>query len=152
MIANLTPWSLDTLLGDDSPIRLRREAAQRESGWGAFVLYLGVKSNALPRELPDHHQIVTEMRGPLGEGRSIFVSLSPAWDTTRAPDGYRAATVTTHTAIQPWWDLLSSKRDVRLSSEHVDHKWATFLEASTIISQSLFQILLDTTNRFKDPN
>lgn len=105
VIANLTPWSLDSLLDDASPARLQREVAQRELGWGAFVLYLGIKADALPRELPDHHQIVTEMQGPLGEGHSIFVSLSPAWDSTRAPDGYRAATVTTHTAIQPWWDL-----------------------------------------------
>jgi C-3',4' desaturase CrtD len=107
VIANLTPWSLDALLGNASPVPLRHEAAQRELGWGAFVLYLGVKADALPRELPDHHQIVTGMHGPLGEGRSVFVSLSPAWDTTRAPDGYRAATVTTHTMIQPWWDLIS---------------------------------------------
>jgi C-3',4' desaturase CrtD len=110
VIANLTPWSLDSVLDDASPARLRREVAQRELGWGAFVLYLGVKTDALPQKLPDHHQIVTEMQGPLGEGRSIFVSLSPAWDTTRAPEGYRAATVTTHTAIQPWWDLYNRDR------------------------------------------
>ena len=106
VIANLTPGSLDELLDENSPARLLREVARRDMGWGAFVLYLGVDSSKLPVDLPDHHQIVTDMHGPLGEGRSIFVSFSPAWDASRAPDGHRAVTVTTHTAVQPWWEFL----------------------------------------------
>ncbi len=111
VVANVTPWSLDDLLGEASPPRLQREVARRDLGWGAFVLYLGVKADRLPADLADHHQVVTTMDGPLGEGRSIFVSLSPTWDSTRAPDGYRAVTVTTHTAVQPWWDLLERDHD-----------------------------------------
>lgn len=110
LIANLTPWSLDNLLGEASPSRLRREVSARQAGWGAFVLYLGVDVARLPADLPDHHQIITSLDGPLGEGRSIFVSLSPAWDDRRAPAGHRAITVTTHTAIDPWWDLLERDR------------------------------------------
>lgn len=111
VVANLTPWSLDALLGADSPAQLRREVARRTPGWGAFVLYLGVDGRTLPPDLADHHQIITEREGPLGEGRSVFVSLSPAWDATRAPEGYRAVTATTHTAIGPWWELAESDRD-----------------------------------------
>ena len=111
VVANLTPWSLDALLGADSPARLRREVARRAPGWGAFVLYLGVDGRALAPELPDHHQIITEMEGPLGEGRSVFVSLSPVWDASRAPEGFRAVTATTHTAIGPWWELANGDRD-----------------------------------------
>lgn len=111
VVANLTPWSLDHLLGDDSPPRLQREVQGREFGWGAFVLHLGVQSNILPSDIADHHQIITTMQGPLGEGRSIFVSISPEWDTSRAPDGHRAVTVSTHTAVQPWWDLLERDPD-----------------------------------------
>lgn len=106
VIANLTPWSLDTMLAADSPPRLRREVANRAPGWGAFVLHLGVRADQLPVDLPDHHQIIETMDGPLGETRSVFVSISPKWDATRAPQGYRAVTVTTHTAVQPWWDLM----------------------------------------------
>ena len=107
VVANLTPWSLDELLGSASPSRLRRDVQRREFGWGAFVLYLGVQDAQLPPDLPDHHQVIIDMQRPLGEGRSLFVSLSPGWDTSRAPAGQRAVTVTTHTAIQPWWDLLA---------------------------------------------
>lgn len=104
IVANLTPWSLDALLGAASPAHLRREAAARSFGWGAFVLHLGVKADMLSDDLPDHHQIIDSLDGPLGETHSVFVSLSPTWDTSRAPAGYRAVTVTTHTAVQPWWD------------------------------------------------
>lgn len=107
VVANVTPRSLDTLLGEDSPRRLRRELEKRPPGWGAFALHLGVQADQLPPGLPDHHQIITTMEGPLGEGRSLFLSLSPAWDASRAPTGQRAVTITTHTAVQPWWDALA---------------------------------------------
>jgi len=108
VIANVTPWSLDQLLAEDSPPTLRRELTGRAVGWGAFVLYVGLAAHIVPANLPDHHQIITEMEGPLGEGRSVFLSLSPAWDASRAPEGFRAMTVTTHTAIAPWWSLIQS--------------------------------------------
>jgi phytoene dehydrogenase-like protein len=107
VIANLTPWSLDALLGADSPASLRRDVANRAYGWGAFVLHLGVQADRLPPDLPDHHQIIELMDGPLGETRSVFVSMSPGWDSSRAPAGQRAVTVTTHTAVQPWWDAMA---------------------------------------------
>jgi C-3',4' desaturase CrtD len=105
LIANLTPASLDDLLGEASPARLHREAEKPRFAWGAFVLNLGLRADALPADFPDHHQIITSMQGALGETRSIFISLSPRWDTTRAPVGYRAATVTTHTNVDQWWEL-----------------------------------------------
>lgn len=107
IVANITPWSLDTLLGDASPRRLRQEAQQRRRGWGAFVLHVGVQADQLPPGLPDHHQIITTLDGPLGEGRSLFISISPEWDASRAPAGHRAVTISTHTEVQPWWDLLA---------------------------------------------
>ncbi|MBI5668869.1 MAG: FAD-dependent oxidoreductase [Chloroflexi bacterium] len=107
VVANVTPRSLDALLGEASPCRLQQEIESRPFCWGAFALHVGVQADQLPPDLPDHHQIITTMDGPLGEGRSLFISLSPAWDTSRAPAGHRAVTITTHTAVQPWWDALS---------------------------------------------
>lgn len=103
VIANLTPRNLDELLVENSPPQLRHET--RADGWGAFVLHLGVVSDQLPANLSDHHQIIADMDSPLGEGNSAFISLSPTWDASRAPDGHRAATITTHTRVQHWWDL-----------------------------------------------
>ncbi|MAS33458.1 MAG: amine oxidase [Anaerolineaceae bacterium] len=112
VIANLTPWSLDQLLGDDSPTRLQREVAHLQPGWGAFVLHVGVRAGQLPKLTADHHQMIAHLDGPLGEGNSVFMSLSPAWDTSRAPDGHRAVTITTHTRTQPWWDAIAQDSSV----------------------------------------
>jgi len=105
VIANLTPWSLAAMLGDQAPSALTREVRRRPETWGAFMLYLGVDTSQLPLGMVDHHQIIARPGQPLGETNSVFLSLSPGWDDSRAPTGMRAATVSTHTVIAPWWNL-----------------------------------------------
>ncbi|MFM8320630.1 MAG: phytoene desaturase family protein, partial [Chloroflexota bacterium] len=90
------------------PARLRRLPDKPPDGWGAFVAYLGIDEGVLPPGGALHHQV---LRGrPLGDGRSVFLSLSPAWDAGRAPAGRRALTVSTHTRLAPWWDLYQNNR------------------------------------------
>ena len=105
VLANVTPWALRELLGPNAPPRLLRDVGELQPTWGAFTLYLGLDDAALPPGLPDHHQVIVDAARPLGEGNSVFLSLSPADDITRAPAGMRAATLSTHTAIAPWWAL-----------------------------------------------
>ncbi|MFN8527173.1 MAG: hypothetical protein U0670_01020 [Anaerolineae bacterium] len=50
------------------------------------------------------------MGAPLGEGNSIFLSMSPIWDAARAPTGHRAVTITTHTQVDAWWEALNAIR------------------------------------------
>jgi C-3',4' desaturase CrtD len=103
VVANVTPWDLRRLLGDtQAPPEPRAGAAPM---WGAFTLYLGVDAAAVPAGLADHHQIIADYDRPLGEGNSMFVSLSPTWDASRAPRGRRALTLSTHTRVEPWWAL-----------------------------------------------
>jgi C-3',4' desaturase CrtD len=109
VIANVTPWALADLLGEAAPSGLRREVQRRAPTWGAFTLYLGLDATQLPAGFPDHHQVVVDPALPLGEANSVFISLSAAGDTQRAPAGQRAATLSTHTAILPWLEL--KKRD-----------------------------------------
>jgi len=111
VLANTTPWNVAEMLGKDTPASLKREIVGRKKGWGAFVLHLGVRAEAFPEDFPDHHQILLDIDGPLGETRSIFVSLSPEWDEDRAPFGQRAVTITTHTDVGQWWELLASDKD-----------------------------------------
>ena len=115
VIANTTPWSLQRLLSESSPRELQREVQRRSDTQGAFVLHLGLRDARLPSQLQAHHHIISDYTGPLAEGRSLFLSISPAWDETRAPAGFRAATVSTHTRVQPWWTLL--ERDSRAYAE-----------------------------------
>jgi C-3',4' desaturase CrtD len=105
VLANLTPWGLAKLLGDGAPPALRQTVRETPPTWGAFTLYLGLDALQLPHGIADHHQVVLNPDRPLGEGNSVFISLSNAADETRAPAGHRAATLSTHTAIAPWWRL-----------------------------------------------
>ncbi len=101
VIANLPPAGLAGLLGDHCPASFRRRVARAPRAWGAFTLYLGLDEELVAGKVL-HHQVVAG-DGPLGEGRSVFVSISPEWDTSRAPAGQRAVTVSTHTVVEPWW-------------------------------------------------
>ncbi len=101
IIANVTPWALVGLLADAAPKALQKEVAGRSETWGAFTLYLGVTADILPTT-SDHFQVVGTYDQPLGEGNSIFISLSDAHDPDRAPPGKRAITISTHTQIAPW--------------------------------------------------
>ena len=103
VIANLPPWNIARLMGDDAPAPLCSLPEQPVDGWGAFMLYVGLDDSAIPANQPLHQQIL--VREPLGEGNSVFLSLSPAWDMGRAPAGKRALTISTHTALAPWWRL-----------------------------------------------
>jgi phytoene dehydrogenase-like protein len=85
LLANLTPWALADLLGQAAPPKLQQEVSERPPTWGAFTLYLGVKSDQLPANLVGHHQVVVDPTQPLGEGNSVFISFSDADDPTRAP-------------------------------------------------------------------
>lgn len=111
VVANTTPWDVAELLGAAAPASLLREVRGRKKGWGAFVLHLGVQEDVFPQGFPDHHQVLTGLDGPLGETRSLFLSLSPTWDEERAPLGQRAMTVTTHTDVDQWWELLHTDKE-----------------------------------------
>ncbi|MEL7236485.1 MAG: FAD-dependent oxidoreductase, partial [Chloroflexota bacterium] len=111
VIANTTPWSLEKLLADNAPHALTQEVSRRNATQGAFVVHLGLKEDFLPDDFADHHQFLMDIDGSLGEGRSLFMSVSPSWDQSRAPEGERAVTITTHTKVEPWWDLLNGDED-----------------------------------------
>jgi C-3',4' desaturase CrtD len=103
VVANQTPWNIAGLLGEAHWSARLRRLPERPARWGAFVLYLGVDGSLIPHDSPLHHQLVR--RRPLGEGNTLFLSLSPEWDESRAPVGKRALTLSTHTDLHSWWDL-----------------------------------------------
>jgi C-3',4' desaturase CrtD len=103
IIANLPPWNIARLLDGSKPAALQGLPPRPTTGWGAYMLYLGVDVAAIPTETELHHQVI--LREPLGEGNTAFLSLSPVWDSSRAPRGKRALTISTHTALAPWWQL-----------------------------------------------
>ncbi len=108
VIINLPPWNIATLLGDDVPGKLKKLPSMPKDGWGAFMTYVGFDETLVSPSAPLHHQVIVDE--PLGEGNSVFLSLSPTWDTSRAPSGSRALTLSTHTRLAPWWTLYHDDR------------------------------------------
>ncbi len=110
VVANLTPDSLACLFGEnDSPAARIKKGPAPE--WSAFVLYLGVEESAFNERPISHVQIIRES-GDLGEGNSIFVSVSPSDDSLRAPEGFRAVTVSTHSRPEPWFEARAAGKEV----------------------------------------
>jgi C-3',4' desaturase CrtD len=103
VVANTTLWDAAQLLGEAAPRRLERAIARAPRGWGAFMLYLGADDAAFPPGLAEHQQVVAAYDAPLGEANSAFISTHPADDTSRAPPGQRAITISTHTDVERWW-------------------------------------------------
>lgn len=121
VLANITPWDLQTLMTIDDG---RRTNIYRQSPiinhqsfpqWGAFTVYVSLAGEAVAANLPDHHQIIVDDTQPLGEGNSVFMSLSPVWDASRAPAGQRVMTLSTHTVAAPWWTLWKKDRSAYLA-------------------------------------
>lgn len=100
-LGNLTPWALTNLLGEAAPTSLRREVKRRNPMWGAFVVYAGLDAGIVDQSIT-HHQVVMDVNKKLGEGNSVFISLSPLDDPRRAPQGFRTATMSTHTSVLVW--------------------------------------------------
>ena len=73
------------------------------------MLYVGLDGAAVPADFPLHHQVV--LREPMGNGNTVFLSLSPVWDEERAPQGRRTLTLSTHTELESWWDLHEHDRE-----------------------------------------
>ena len=92
----------DTAALLEGPHPLGRRVARLPQHWGAFMLYAALRPGAVADDFPLHHQIVSDDALPLGEGNSVFVSLSAAGERGRAPGGGRALTISTHTGVGRW--------------------------------------------------
>lgn len=109
LLLNLPPWDASALLGPPGATIFSPNPIL-QSGWGAFMIYVGLDGSLInaPR-LPLHTQVLKEE--PYGEGNSLFLSLSLPGDRDRAPQGGRALTISTHTRLDEWWTLWHNDRD-----------------------------------------
>jgi C-3',4' desaturase CrtD len=109
VVFNLPPWDAAALVDAElyrNPLDCGTSLPA--DAWGAFMVYAGVDERIIPPAAPLHHQVL--VREPLGEGNSVFLSLSLPGDARRAPPGQRALTISTHTRLGPWWELFEGDR------------------------------------------
>lgn len=91
------------LLEDPSFSNLTARAEKLPEMWGAFTLYLGVDERCLPGDTHVYEQLTS--LSPEDEAGNLLISTAPAWDRSRAPEGKRAITVSTHVHAAEWMTL-----------------------------------------------
>jgi C-3',4' desaturase CrtD len=103
VVANVTVQNLVKLVEENSiPNFYKRRIDKLPEASGAFVVYLGVDSSAIPEGCPTHLQFLYNYDGPIGENNSLFVSVSKPGDG-RAPAGKATIIASTFTDTQMWW-------------------------------------------------
>lgn len=102
VIANLVPRALERLVRDGRSLDpgLAKLGDAVEQGWGASMLYLGVKPPAGATRHAHHLELIADPTQPLVEGNHLFVSTSGENEPGRAPSGQRAVTVSTHVPLR----------------------------------------------------
>ncbi|MFP4323188.1 MAG: FAD-dependent oxidoreductase [Anaerolineales bacterium] len=130
IVANLTPWGLQDVLGEAAPANLRRETQQRGDTWGAFTIYLGVDADAVAGDC-DHYQIISDYDAPPGEGNTVFISLNDPQDEGRAPAGQRTVTMSTHTNIARWFEV-QAYGDAAYEARRADYQERMLRAAETV--------------------
>jgi phytoene dehydrogenase-like protein len=106
VVCNLLPHGIRDLTGSSTP-QLDALVGRVEEGWGAVMLYLGLRPDpSLPREA-HHVELVQDPSQPLVEGNHLFCSVSGADEADRGPAALadaqlgaaRTATVSTHVEV-----------------------------------------------------
>lgn len=102
VVANVTAQNLVQLLGEQAPKGYQRRVEQLPPASGAFVIYLGVKQEAIPAGCLPHLQFLYDYNQPIAENNSLFVSVSHTGDG-RAAAGYATVIASSFTEAKLWW-------------------------------------------------
>jgi C-3',4' desaturase CrtD len=95
------------LLSEPRSSNLPKRAEAQPAMWGAFTLYIGVDERCLPDDVHFYEQVTDLERHDNAD--NLLISISPAWDHSRAPEGKRALTVSTHVNAKTWTDLAQNR-------------------------------------------
>ncbi len=108
------------LLSEPSSSNLPKRADAQSEMWGAFTLYLGVDERCLPKDVHFFEQVTDIERHH--DADNLLISISPAWDRSRAPEGKRAITVSTHVNAKHWIDLATDKEKYNVEKRKLEQK------------------------------
>ncbi len=108
VLFNGSSAGLATLLSKEIPTSWQKESRAR---WGAFILHIAADKEIMEQLHSSHLQLVDTAAGKLAEGASLFLSASHPHDMTRAAEGKVALSISTHTAVQPWWEAWEKGND-----------------------------------------
>jgi phytoene dehydrogenase-like protein len=100
VVANLLPSAVEANLGYALGAKERSLGAKVDDAWGAVMLYAVARAPKSADEGAHHLELVRDPSRPFVDGNHVFVSISSAAETDRAPAGRRTLTVSTHAALR----------------------------------------------------
>ena len=97
IILNVDHWNLPNLFEGPDKIRINQKLDEKKEAWGAFTLYFGCRSqiSELYQQIHLNHPDV----------KNYFISFSHPEDIRRAPAGFQAVTISTHTQARDWFEM-----------------------------------------------
>lgn len=114
--SNLPVWNMKELTEGPLQTYFSAQSDRYSRAWGAFTMGV-VTTDTYPEDMTLHHQIHLDEPMPFTGARSFFVSISRRGDHARAPEGYRAMNVSTHTPAEDWFALNGSYDRVKQASQ-----------------------------------
>jgi C-3',4' desaturase CrtD len=126
VISNLTVWdTYGKLVGSTRTPDSMRRRIKTLSGWGAYLLYLGLDEEAA-RALPAEHILaLTDWQAGQTynpEETQFMFGAAPEWDR-RAPEGHRAVTVSTFTEAEQWFTFHEDETEHEAQDQSMLERW-----------------------------
>jgi C-3',4' desaturase CrtD len=103
IVSNIPIWNMAKLTHGSMQDYFAKQSSKFSEAWGAVTVYFAVK-NTFAIQSP-YYQIHIESPLPYCASKSIFVTFSMDGDTSKAPDGWRTVTVSTHAHTTDWKDV-----------------------------------------------
>jgi C-3',4' desaturase CrtD len=126
IISNLTVWdTYGKLVGASRTPERARKRIKDLSGWGAYLLYMGLDEEAAGRLPADHLLTLTDWQENKAydpESAQFMFGAAPLWDT-RAPAGKRAVTVSTFTAAEQWFSYHEDETEHEEQDQRLLELW-----------------------------
>ena len=103
VVANVTAQDLVRLTDDQVLTNYERRVEKLPQPSGAFVIYLGVKREAIPEDCSPHLQFLYNQDEVIGENNSLFVSVSKPGDGRAPETGQATLIASSFTDADLWW-------------------------------------------------
>ena len=146
VVANVTAQDLVRLTKDKALNNYQRRVEKLPQPSGAFVVYLGVKREAIPANCPPHLQFLYNQDEVIGENNSLFVSVSKPGDG-RAPQGQATIIASSFTDTDLWWKDESDY--TRIKQQYTDEAIARLNEYFTLTPENLIYTEAATPRTFQ---
>ena len=147
VVANVTAQNLVQLTAQEKLLdNYKRRVDKLTQPSGAFVVYLGVKREAIPEDCSPHLQFLYNQDEVIGENNSLFVSVSKPGDG-RAPEGQATVIASSFTDVDLWWQKDEQIYD-QIKQQYTDEAIARLGEYFNFTSENIIYTEAATPRTF----